>query len=211
MRRWLPLLALALSCDDTPLPAEEEGVLPVLEGEVVVFDAPIAGGAATAKLEIAPPHHADDGGDHVEGADYHFEAQIRYAAPVLGGRSAGDFVPYLQVELELVNLETGEEALVAMPPVVGIEEGWHYAADVDLDGSLGLSSAAYEAELKIRGSEDVVLHSDLLGAEAGTFFAPEEIVVEGFFTIEDLAGGSAEGEEEAQEPAAPQPGMGYGY
>lgn len=212
-RRFLLLLVLG-GCEDRPIPTEEV-TLPALSGEVVVIDdAPIAGGAATVKFEIAPLDPRLDGAEPVEGADYHFEAQVRYAAPVLGGRAAGDYVPYLALDLDLVNVDTGGEFEFEMAPVVGIHEGWHYFVNVDLDGAVGLSEAGYNVEVVVKPIAGVVIHSDLLDSKAGTFFGPDDTDVYGFFTLEDLAAPAEEdaAEEESEKPAKPKmPGGGYGY
>ncbi|MEK6606276.1 MAG: iron transporter [Myxococcota bacterium] len=210
----IPTLLLLAACEDQPIPTEATE-LPSLEEEVVVIDAtPIAGGAATLKFEIAslteawgiPP--AD-----VAAGTYHFEAQIRYAGPLLGGRNAGDFVPYLDVALTLTNVDTGDAFEAPLLPVVGIAEGWHYATDLDLGSDVGVSRAGYEVGLTVGPAQGVVLHEDLLDSTAGTFFGAAPIAVRGFFTLDDLAAPeAAEDEAPAAKPKPKKtPGGGYGY
>lgn len=211
--RLVSLSLIVTGCSEIPTGDLE---MPELPQEVVIFEKPIAGGAVTCKLELAPLAivYAEDVLAELTangGPDFHGEAQIRYAAPILGGRAAGDFVPYLDVQMAIENLETGALWEGALLPGSGLMDGWHYMADVDLDGEIGLSAAGYEAELEIRLGEGVILHEDVLDAREGTFLGSEPIHVEGTFTLEDLASPAPEeegGGEEAEEPA---PGMGYGY
>ncbi|MBI2896872.1 MAG: iron transporter [Deltaproteobacteria bacterium] len=213
MKRLIVLSIVAAGCSEIPTGEE---AMPELPQEVVIFDKPIAGGAVTCKLEFAPLGivYAEDILEELTangGPDFHGEAQIRYAAPILGGRAAGDFVPYLDVQMAIENLETGARWEGALLPGSGLMDGWHYMADVDLDGTIGLSSAGYQAEVDMRLGEGVILHEDVLEARDGTFLGSEPIHVEGPFTLEDLASPPAEEEGSAAETEEPAPGMGYGY
>lgn len=203
---WLSLLVAG--CSEVAVPGQ---TLPALTEEVVLFERPIAGGGATAKLELAAMgdvYPADLAAQSLAaGIDFHPEAHVRYTAPVLGGRAAGDFVPYLQVTLRLENLDNGQRLEGLLLPGFGLRDGWHYMADVDLDGSIGLSAAGYLAVLTIDPAEGVVLHEDLLDAREGTFLGTEPLTASGYFTLEDLAAPPT-AEEPAEEPA---PSMGYGY
>jgi len=188
--------------------------MPEVTEEVVIFDQPIAGGGATAKLEFAaiPDVYPADVAEQyrASGIDFHPEAHVRYTGPVLGGRAAGDFVPYLDVTIRLENLETGQSLEGPLVPGFGLRDGWHYMADINLDGSIGLSSAGYRAELKIEQADGVVVHQDLLDAQRGTFLGTDPLTTSGYFTLEDLATPPQTGEP-ADEPEEPAPGMGYGY
>ncbi len=213
MKRLLCLFVLLPACSEIAVPGQS---MPVVTEEVVVFEVPIAGGAATAKLEFAAlkdVYPADQYEALSEsGYDFHPEAHVRYTGPLLGGRSAGDFVPYLDVTMTLENVDTGARWEGLLIPGFGLLDGWHYMADIDLDGDLGLSGAGYEARLEIRLGEGVIQHEDVLDAGSGTFLGSEPLSAGGFFTLEDLEEPAAHEETEgAEEPSEPAPGMGYGY
>lgn len=215
MKRSIALLLFAGACEDRPV-LTDALAFPVLAEEVVIISgAPIAGGAATATVEFAPLFSAwgTSPSDERPGR-YHLEAQIRYTGAMLGGRNEGDFVPYLGVQLAITNRDNEKAYTVELLPVVGVAEGWHYATDAELETVLGPSEAGYDVMLTIQPAADVVIHSDLLDSLQGTFLGSDDLLVSGFFTLEDLAAPAKEGtakdpSKKAGKPKAP--GGGYGY
>ena len=224
---------MTAGCDtDAPITVEE---VPEFEGELILADEqPASGGAMTVTLEIAPPdaidHPANPSGVPVseEEADIHFEAQIRYTSAILGGRNAGDFVPYLHVVLNLTNRDSGETMRTPLVPHVGIAEGYHYAKNLALVDTLGASEAGYDAEVTITAPDDygmggmsavspgLIRHSDISPTDlSGTVLGPTPVVVSGSFLLgdfktivsEDVGGGYGAPAPAAEEEA----GGGYAY
>jgi uncharacterized protein involved in high-affinity Fe2+ transport len=124
--------------------------LPSAFSEVVLLEEEIADGAVMAVVEMAPPDQIETASPPSlpkEDAHLHVEVQLRYTGEALGGRVAGEFVPYLQVDLRVVNDTTGEILETRLRPHVGLAEGWHYAANIALPGD----SPTYTAEVTTTG------------------------------------------------------------
>jgi len=124
--------------------------LPNNFSEVLLVEEEIADGAVLAVIEVAPP-------DQIEttfqpslpkaDAQLHVEAQLRYTGQSLGGRVEGEFVPYLMVQLTIVNDVSGERLETRLRPHVGVAEGWHYAANIVLPGD----APTYSTTVTIEG------------------------------------------------------------
>lgn len=154
--------------------------LPSSFSEVVLIEEDIADGTVMAVVEMAQPDQIETTSTPSlpkEDAHLHFEVQLWYTAQALGGRVAGEFVPYLQVDLRIVNDTTGEVLETRLRPHVGLAEGWHYAANIALPGD----SPTYTAQVTTTGplpfdgttpaeSVDgtIVTHSDLTPNLPGT-------------------------------------------
>ncbi|MFQ5709101.1 MAG: iron transporter [bacterium] len=226
-------LAFAVACSDDGLPTgpEELEKVPEFSGEVVILeDQPIAGGTMTATLEIAPPDNLFSpdglpGGPQLpkSESDIHFEAQIRYTGDFLGGRVKGAYVPYLDIEVEIINNDTGAELETNLPPIVGLEEGFHYARNLALINSIG-AAESYRVEVTISAPHrfdgndfpagstfppGIALHSDMTDL-SGTVFGSEPVVLEGSFTLEDFLKITEEDEGEGDGGNEDEGGTGYG-
>jgi uncharacterized protein involved in high-affinity Fe2+ transport len=154
--------------------------LPSSFSEVILIEEDIADGAVMAVVEMAQPDQIETASTPSlpkEDAHLHFEVQLRYTDQVLGGRVAGEFVPYLQVGLRIVNDTTGEVLETRLRPHVGVAEGWHYAANITLPGD----SPTYTAQVTTTGplpfdgttpaestNGTIVTHSDLTPNLPGT-------------------------------------------
>jgi uncharacterized protein involved in high-affinity Fe2+ transport len=124
--------------------------LPAQFREVLLMEEEIADGAVLAVIEVAPPDQIENVSQPSipkDDAQLHFEAQLRYTGQVLGGRVAGEFVPYLMVQLTIVNDATGERLDTRLRPHVGVAEGWHYASNLILPGD----SPTYSTTVTIEG------------------------------------------------------------
>jgi uncharacterized protein involved in high-affinity Fe2+ transport len=194
--------------------------LPSSFSEVVLIEDEIADGAVAAVVELAPPDQIETASVPSlpkEDAHLHFEVQLRYTDQVLGGRVAGEFVPYLQVALRIVNDITGETLETRLRPHVGLAEGWHYAANITLPGD----SPTYTAEVTTTGplpfagtvpaaSADgtIVTHSDLTPNLPGTLldFATPMLLTTTIH-LDDIIAARIDDEGETPTPA---PGNGGG-
>ncbi len=110
----------------------------------------IADGAVRAVIEVAPPDQIETTSQPSlpkADAQLHVEAQLRYTGQHLGGHVEGEFVPYLMVQLTVVNDTTGERLETRLRPHVGVAEGWHYAANLILPGD----SPTYSTTVTIEG------------------------------------------------------------
>lgn len=240
-------LLMAVGCDGDARPAVEQVQFPEFGGELILAeDEPTSGGAMKVTLEIAPPDDIDVPDSVIEKylnspnnpvgskallqskaeSDIHFEAQIRYTGAVLGGRNEGEFVPYLGVALTLTNRDSGKSLNTTLIPHVGIAEGYHYARNIALVGTLGASEAGYDAEVTINNpvtfgdpdtssiSPGIVMHSDIAGSQniAGTLLGPDPVVVSAGFILGDFKAITSEkmGEEGASTISEPA-GGGYAY
>jgi uncharacterized protein involved in high-affinity Fe2+ transport len=124
--------------------------LPNRFSAVLLMEEEIANGAVLAVIEVAPPDQIETASPPSipkDDAHLHFETQLRYAGEMLGGRVEGEFVPYLMVNLTLVNDTTGERLDMQLRPHIGVAEGWHYAANLILPGD----SPSYSATVTIEG------------------------------------------------------------
>lgn len=111
--------------------------------EQVLADPLLSGGAIRAEVELLPPDEipvlngqaAAPETAHAS-ADVRLVAQVRFTGGgILGGRTAGEAVPYLQVRAVVTNETTGASITATLRPTVGLEEGWHYSSNLDLPGS----------------------------------------------------------------------------
>jgi len=235
---WMLLLSgallMAVGCDAGADPAVEQ--VGNFAGELILAeDKPVSGGVMKVTLEIAPPDDIVSPINPVGGAltprgkaDIHFEAQIRYAKTLLGGRAVGEFVPYLDVELELTNRDSGKKSKTwTLVPHVGIAEGYHYARNIALVDTLGASEAGYDAKVTIRQpippgnsattaiSPGTVMQSDIAGDVTGTLLGATPTVVRGGFILGDFKNIASEemgttGEEESS-PGSALPDEVYMY
>ena len=124
--------------------------LPGSFSEVLLMEEEIADGAVLAVIEVAPPDQIETASQPSipkEDAQLHVEVQLRYTGQMLGGRVEGEFVPYLMVQLTIVNDTTGERLDTRLRPHVGVAEGWHYAANLILPGD----SPTYSTTVTIEG------------------------------------------------------------
>lgn len=195
--------------------------LPSSFSEVVLVETDIADGAVMAVVEVAQPDQieiASPPGLPKDDAHLHFEVQLRYADQALGGRVAGEFVPYLQVDLRIVNDATGEVLETRLRPHVGLAEGWHYAANIALPGD----SPTYTAQVTTTGplpfdgtapaeSVDgtVVTRSDLTPNLPGTlldFATPVQLTAT--IRLDDIIAARIEDGDEAPTPAPDDGGDG---
>ncbi|MBW3621916.1 MAG: iron transporter, partial [Armatimonadetes bacterium] len=81
--------------------------------------------------------------------ELHFDADARYTGFGLGGRFAGEFVPYLRMSVEITNESTMERTETELVPAIGLSDGLHYARNLRLPGL----ADAYTVRLKVRGPE----------------------------------------------------------
>jgi uncharacterized protein involved in high-affinity Fe2+ transport len=124
--------------------------LPNSFSEVLLMEEEIANGAVLAVIEVAQPDQIETTSVPSipkDDAQLHFETQLRYTGPMLGGRVEGEFVPYLMVNLAIVNDVTGERLDTRLRPHMGVAEGWHYAANIVLPGD----SPTYSTTVIIEG------------------------------------------------------------
>jgi len=124
--------------------------LPNRFDEVLLMEEEIANGAVLAVIEVAQPDQIETASlpsIPKDDAQLHFETQLRYIDQRLGGRVEGEFVPYLIVNLTMVNDVTGERLDTRLQPHIGVAEGWHYAANIILPGD----SPTYSATVTIEG------------------------------------------------------------
>jgi uncharacterized protein involved in high-affinity Fe2+ transport len=124
--------------------------LPNRFGEVLLMEEEIANGAVLAVIEVAQPDHIETASlpsIPQDDAQLHFETQLRYTDQMLGGRVEGEYVPYLMVNLTILNDVTGERLDTRLRPHIGVAEGWHYAANIILPGD----SPTYSATVIIEG------------------------------------------------------------
>jgi uncharacterized protein involved in high-affinity Fe2+ transport len=124
--------------------------LPENFSEVLLIEEEIADGAVLAVIEVAPPDQIETTSQPSlpkADAQLHVEAQLRYTGQMLGGHVEGEFVPYLMVQLTIVNDTTGERLDTRLRPHVGVAEGWHYAANLMLPGD----SPTYSTTVTIEG------------------------------------------------------------
>jgi hypothetical protein len=187
---------------------------------VVLIEDEIADGAVMAVVELAQPDQVETASLPSlpkEDAHLHVEVQLRYTGQVLGGRVAGEFVPYLQVGLRIVNDMTGETLETPLRPHVGLAEGWHYAANITLPGD----SPTYTAEVTTTGplpfagtvpaesvDSTIVTHSDLTPNLPGTlldFATP--LLLTTTIHLDDIIAARIDDEGETPTPA---PGNGGG-
>ena len=234
------MLAFTTGCDeatdflqsDAP-PAEE--VVGEFRGDLLLeSESPVSGGTMSVTIEIAPPDDiqvaATSTGEHhvsKEDADIFFETQIRYTGALLGGHNAGDFVPYLDVSVELTNRDTGESMKSPLVPHVSIAEGYHYGMNLALVDTLGASEAGYDATVTVNPAtvtSGIIKHSDISSQSdtSGTLLGNAPFVFEtvgfglgDFKNIVEIVVGGGDGEAAAntpnlsdeEEPA----GSGYAY
>ena len=238
---WMLLLSGALlvgvGCDSGANPALEQVQFPESGGELVLTaDKLASGGAMKVTLEIAPPDDIVSPDNSVGGtlsskaeADIHFEAHVRYTGALLGGRNKDDFVPYLNIELELTNRDSGNQSKKwTLVPHVGIAEGFHYARNIALVETLGASEAGYDGKVTIQSptlfgdpdassiSPGIVMHSDLASTHnlAGTLLGPDPVVISAGFILGDFKTvvSKVVGEDGVSVPVASEPpGGGYAY
>jgi uncharacterized protein involved in high-affinity Fe2+ transport len=124
--------------------------LPENFSEVLLIEEEIADGAVLAVIEVAPPDQIETTSQPSlpkADAQLHVEAQLRYTGQMLGGHVEGEFVPYLMVQLTIVNDTTGERLDTRLRPHVGVAEGWHYAANLILPGD----SPTYSTTVTVEG------------------------------------------------------------
>jgi uncharacterized protein involved in high-affinity Fe2+ transport len=124
--------------------------LPNRFSEVLLMEEEIANGAVLVVIEVAQPDQIETASLSSipqDDAQLLFETQLRYTDQMLGGRVAGEFVPYLMVNLAIVNDVTGERLDTRLRPHIGVAEGWHYAANIILPGD----SPTYSATVTIEG------------------------------------------------------------
>ncbi len=236
---WMLLLSgallVAVGCDSGANPAFEQVKFPEAGGELVLTAGKLtSGGAMEVTLKIAPPDDIVSPDNPVGGtlsskaeADIHFEAHVRYTGAFLGGRNKGDFVPYLNIELELTNRDSGKQSKKwTLVPHVGIAEGFHYARNIALVETLGASEAGYDVKVTIQAptlfgdpdassiSSGIVMHSDLANNQnlTGTLLGPDPVVISTGFILGDFKTilSEAVGEDGASTGGEPV-GGGYAY
>jgi uncharacterized protein involved in high-affinity Fe2+ transport len=170
--------------------------------EKLLHEGTISGGRVRTVIELAPADRLDPGvlngvlntadtdgngiPDHVQNADLHLEAQIRYArgAPNLGARVAQEFVPFLRVTAFITNTATAVTIAVPLLPHLGVAEGWHYASNVQFHGDP--LTDIYTITIRIDPPTGLAKHSDFAGAgEVGTLYASRtEITLTGITHID---------------------------
>ncbi|MBI2896871.1 MAG: iron transporter [Deltaproteobacteria bacterium] len=166
----------------TGLPAVAAGADPPrhprarpLGAEQRIAETTLLGGAVEAEVEAAEVAFTTptfwNGAPQDGLADVHFEVQLRYAATrVLGGRNAGEFVPYQKVHVRIENTTTASEENVLemdLAPHVGHGEGWHYASNVLLppgDDEVDPFNDVYRVTVTIELGLPVMLHVDSMPA-----------------------------------------------
>lgn len=108
-------------------------------------------GAVELSLSVAPtrPLSVILFQANVAPPELHFDVDARYTGFGLGGRSAGEFVPYLRMSVRVTNSTTNEAAETELVPVISLSEGLHYARNLRLPGLAPL----YAVQLIVRGPE----------------------------------------------------------
>jgi uncharacterized protein involved in high-affinity Fe2+ transport len=170
--------------------------------EKLLHEGTISGGRVAVVVELAPVDRlnpgvlngvlntADSDGngipDHVQNANLHLEAQIRYAhgTPNIGARVAQEFVPFLRVTAFITNTTTAVTIAVPLLPHLGVAEGWHYASNVQFQGEP--LNDVYAITIRIDPPTGLAKHSDFAGAgEVGTLYVSRtEIALSGITTID---------------------------
>jgi uncharacterized protein involved in high-affinity Fe2+ transport len=170
--------------------------------EKLLHEGTISGGRVTVVVELAPVDRlnpgvlngvlntADSDGngipDHVQNADLHLEAQIRYArgTPNIGARAAQEFVPFLRVTAFITDTTTAVTIAVRLLPHVGVAEGWHYASNVQFQGDP--LNDVYSIAIRIDPPTGLAKHSDFAGVgEVGTLYVSRtDITLSGITTID---------------------------
>ncbi|MEK6606277.1 MAG: iron transporter [Myxococcota bacterium] len=173
--------------------AEEAGGPPqhprtrALAAEQVLSENDLYGGAVEAELEAAPLDFTVPtllNGVEMDGlADFHLELQLRYAAAnVLGGRNAGEFVPYQKVHVTIVNTTTAsadDTIEMDLVPHAGHAEGWHYASNVLLppgDSEADPFEDAYRVTVTLAPAMTIATHADA-SPPSGLFARVEPLVL----------------------------------
>jgi hypothetical protein len=118
--------------------------------EKLLFTDRISRGAVEISLSVSPnkplsviPFQAS------QVPELHFDADARYTGFGLGGRFAGEFVPYLRMNLQLTNPTTQERTQIDLVPTISLTDGLHYSRNLRLPGL----TDSYEAALTVRGPE----------------------------------------------------------
>lgn len=170
--------------------------------EKLLHDGTVSGGRIRVEIEFAPVDRlnpgvlngtlntADTDGngspDHVQNADLHLEAQIRYTrgTPNLGARVAQEFVPFLRVTAFITNTTTAVTTAVRLLPHLGVAEGWHYASNVQFQGDP--LNDVYNITIRLDPPTGLAEHSDFAGqGDAGTLYANRiEIALTGITNID---------------------------
>lgn len=179
---------------------------------LAIVDRRVAGGLAAVKVEMFAPVSVDapaglDRGDFLTPAqaDVRLETLVRTTAALMGGRAAGEAVPFLRVDLSITNLDDGRKIQTNLVPVIRLGGGMAYGRQLALVASIGAAQSGYAVRITIKrpaffGDPDVEQHSpgvvledDLAMAATGTLFGERATIVDGFFTLEELAGTSTGG------------------
>ena len=175
---WLAPLALAATLGVPRLFAQGSRPLshdaaPPLAGQALASPL-LSGGAVRAEIELLPPdlfpvlngNPAPPQAAH-DGSDVRLVAQVRFTGSgVLGSRVGGEAVPYLRVRAVVTNERTGASLTAALRPTVGLEEGWHYASNLDLPGDP--STDTYRVVVRI--APPALLRTEPDFAVSGTLF-----------------------------------------
>ncbi|MBW3621915.1 MAG: iron transporter [Armatimonadetes bacterium] len=111
--------------------------------EQVLADPLLSGGAVRAEVELLPPDELPLLNGQVtspqaahDAADAKLSVQVRFTGSgILGARTGGESVPYLRVRATVTHESTGATTPMLLRPTVGLEEGWHYASNLDLPGN----------------------------------------------------------------------------
>ncbi len=71
----------------------------------------------------------------VSNADIHLEVRANLEASNIFGAANGGFLPYLNVNVLIVNKRTGDSVQTILLPHINLIDGFHYARNVDLPGN----------------------------------------------------------------------------
>jgi uncharacterized protein involved in high-affinity Fe2+ transport len=135
------------------------------------------GGAIGVKISASPPDPYTpavlNGVAESGESDLRLKVDLRYRAPnQLGGKNAGEFVPYQRIRVRIVNLDApapDNEAVFDLAPAVGAAEGWHYASEVRLPPlaeTADVLASRFTFELSCISLASMAVKSDALPASA---------------------------------------------
>lgn len=178
---------------------------------LLLDERPISNGLVHARVELRSPFTADapenlDRGAYLQPpqADLHVNVDMRYTAALLGARAAQEMVPYLRLDLQVLNNDTNRQWTTNLVPLLNLADGLRYGRNISLRETVGLASAGYTLRVTVRrptwaGDADVeqlspgvIREPDLQDGLAGTLLGEQATEIRTHFSLDDLenAGGT---------------------
>lgn len=127
---------------------------------------------AAVYFEASELYPENKAGLHAHEADIHLEADIKALKGNITGFGVGEWVPYLTVNYNVKNLDSGEEFSGTFMPM-NAADGPHYGANVKM-----LGAGEYKLSLTIESPEkqNYLLHVDQASGVEGKFWtSPIEV------------------------------------